>query len=142
MAYKTNERQYALDHHGGAAHEGPAGSADELSFEAGYRNFRMDIHMKRMRTTRSPASKTQLTLRSELLTWVKSGRADFEDEGEVRAGKDCLRGMEFRQQVFDALIVSRLREMGERDGQGVTDQVRGEISLGIENLESSRKPGV
>jgi hypothetical protein len=50
--------------------------------------------------------------------------------------------MEFRQQVFDALIVSRLREMGERDGQGVTDQVRGEISLGIENLESSRKPGV
>ena len=36
--------------------------------------------------------------------------------------------------MFDALIVSRLGEMVERDGQGVAGQVRGEISLGIENL--------
>jgi hypothetical protein len=53
---------------------------------------------------------------SELLTWVKSGRADFENEGEARAGKDRLRGIEFCQQVFDALIVSRLGEMVERNG--------------------------
>jgi len=32
---------------------------------------------------------------------------------ETRAGEDRLRGIEFHQQVFDALIVSRLREMVE-----------------------------
>ena len=52
----------------------------------------------------------------------------------MRGGEDGLRGIEIRQQVFDALVVSRLGEMVERDGQGVVGQVRGEISLGIKNL--------
>jgi hypothetical protein len=48
---------------------------------------------------------------SDLLIWMKSGRAEFEDQGELGAGKDCLRGIEVSEQFLDGLVVSCLGEM-------------------------------
>ena len=42
------------------------------------------------------------------------------------------------KQLFDGVIVSRLGEMVEADGQGVGGQVRGKIGLGIEDLTQQR----
>src|ERR1035437_6819497 len=71
---------------------------------------------------------------SDLLTWVKSGCAEFEDQRELGAGKHRLRGIEVAEQLFDGLIVSSLRKMVEPDGQCVGGQVGRQIRFGLEDL--------
>ena len=55
--------------------------------------------------------------------------------------EDGLSGVEFSQEFFDGLIVSRLSQVVESDCQGAGSHVRGKVGLGIEDL-SEQSAGI
>ena len=65
---------------------------------------------------------------------MKSDRSNFEHHSKRSSRNDRLGNIEFYQQPFNSLIVSRVGKMVQSDGECLRTQIWGEVCLALEDL--------